>query len=289
VLDNLLLIVIYALVAIALWFILRWVDHQAALNARRTRLEGGTVQIRIRLALLILFVFLVVSDRFGLESILGAFLAGIVLGDLRRADQDDPASSFLAEGRGAGVRLPHPALLRVERRALHLSGLLHSPTALLRVPLFVALFLVTRGVPALLFRRQLGHRVTGALALLSATSLSYVITATDIGVRIGKLRDINATAIVGAALIAMVLFPMGAQALLPKVSPAVEAPADDGEAEADGAEDRSGGPVDGRGRHEGNVREWRQVDDGIWQVDGRAEERQQVADHDAAARDGHDE
>ncbi len=43
-----------------------------------------------------------------------------------------------------------------------------------------------------------------------------MITATDIGVRIGKLRDINATAIVGAAVIAMVIFPMGAQALLPR-------------------------------------------------------------------------
>ena len=77
---------------------------------------------------------------------------------------------------------------------------------------------LARGVPALLFRRQLGTRATGALALLSATSLSFVITATDIGVRIGKLRDINATAIVGAAVIAMLIFPLGAQALLPRQS-----------------------------------------------------------------------
>ena len=55
---------------------------------------------------------------------------------------------------------------------------------------------------------------TLALALLSATSLSFVITATDIGVRIGKLRDINATPIVGAAVLAMVIFPLVAQSLL---------------------------------------------------------------------------
>ena len=41
-----------------------------------------------------------------------------------------------------------------------------------------------------------------------------MITATDIGVRIGKLRDINATALVGAAVIAMLIFPLGAQAFL---------------------------------------------------------------------------
>ena len=95
-----------------------------------------------------------------------------------------------------------------------LSDLLASPAAVLRVPLFLALFLVVRGIPALLFRRSLGDRVTGALALLSATSLSFVIVATDIGVRIGKMRDITATAMVGAAVVAMVIFPMGAQSLL---------------------------------------------------------------------------
>ncbi len=82
------------------------------------------------------------------------------------------------------------------------------------MPLFLVLFLVVRGIPALLFRRELGARTTAALALLSATSLSFVITATDIGVRIGKLRDINATALVGAAVLAMVIFPLVAQSLL---------------------------------------------------------------------------
>ena len=67
---------------------------------------------------------------------------------------------------------------------------------------------------ALLFRRELGARTTVALALLSATSLSFVLTAADIGVRIGKLRDINATALVGAAVLAMVIFPLIAQSLL---------------------------------------------------------------------------
>jgi hypothetical protein len=82
--------------------------------------------------------------------------------------------------------------------------------------MFLALFLVVRGIPALLFRSQLGARMTAALALLSATSLSFVITATDIGVRIGKLRELNAAALVGAAVVAMVIFPSAAQSLMPR-------------------------------------------------------------------------
>jgi len=209
-----LFVVIYAAVSTVLWLALRGVERVTALSRRFERLEGGTVQIRIRIALLVLFIFLVLSQRFGLESILGAFAAGIVLGDLRHHDREDPASSFWPKVEGIGFGFLIPVYFVTSGIKFDLSGLLASPAAMLRVPLFLALFLVVRGIPALLFRRSLGNRVTGALALLSATSLSFVIVATDIGVRIGKLRDINATAIVGAAVVAMVIFPMGAQSLL---------------------------------------------------------------------------
>jgi Kef-type K+ transport system membrane component KefB len=214
VLGNALVVVIYAAVSTALWLTLRGVERVTVLSRRFERLEGGTVQIRIRIALLVLFVFLVISQRFGLESILGAFAAGIVLGDLRHHDREDPASSFWPKVEGIGFGFLIPVYFVTSGIKFDLSDLLASPAAILRVPLFVALFLVVRGIPALLFRRSLGDRVTGALALLSATSLSFVIVATDIGVRIGKMRDITATAMVGAAVVAMVIFPMGAQSLL---------------------------------------------------------------------------
>jgi Kef-type K+ transport system membrane component KefB len=217
-LANALVVVLYAAIALVLWSALRWLEHRPRLVRRLDRMEGGTVQIRIRLALFILFVFLVLSQHFGLESILGAFAAGIVLGDLRRADRDDPASSFWPKVEALGFGFLIPVYFVTSGVRFDLSDLIHSPSALLRVPMFLVLFLVVRGVPALLFRSDLGPRVTGALALLSATSLSFVITATDIGVRIGKLRDINATALVGAAVLAMVIFPSAAQSLLPRVS-----------------------------------------------------------------------
>ena len=70
-----------------------------------------------------------------------------------------------------------------------------------------------RRAPALLFRGG-WDLVDDRAGMLSATSLSFVLTATDIGARIGKLRDINATALVGAAVLAMLIFPLGAQSLL---------------------------------------------------------------------------
>ena len=218
VLGNIVVVLVYAAVAFALWWLLRWLEHRPRFERQVDRMDGGTIHLRIRIALLILFLFLVVSQHFGLESILGAFAAGVVLGDLWRKDRENPASSFWPKVEAVGFGFLIPVYFVTSGVRFDLSDLIASPSAMLRVPMFLALFLLVRGVPALLFRRQLGGRVTAALALLSATSLSFVITATDIGVRSGNLRDINATALVGAAVIAMVIFPSAAQSLLPEVS-----------------------------------------------------------------------
>jgi Kef-type K+ transport system membrane component KefB len=215
-LSNLVVVLIFAVVSVLLWIVLRWAESDRRLTTRLDRLEGGTVQIRIRLALLVLVAFLVVSQHFGLESILGAFIAGIVLADLRKGEREDATSTFWPKVDAIGFGFLIPVYFITSGVRFDLDSLLDSPSALAHVPLFLALFLVVRGIPALLFRRDLGARTTGALALLSATSLSFVITATDIGVRLDKLRTENATALVGAAVIAMVIFPMGAQSLLPK-------------------------------------------------------------------------
>jgi Kef-type K+ transport system membrane component KefB len=217
--SNVLVVAIYAAIAIVLWLSLRWLEHRPRLEHALDTMEGGTVQIRIRLALFVLFVFLVLSQHFGLESILGAFAAGVVLGDVRRADREGSGSAFWLKVEALGFGFLIPVYFVTSGVRFNLSGLLDSPTALLRVPIFLVLFLVVRGIPALLFQPQLGRRMTGALALLSATSLSFVITACDIGVRIGKLRELNATALVGAAVVAMVIFPSAAQSLLPRASP----------------------------------------------------------------------
>jgi Kef-type K+ transport system membrane component KefB len=65
---------------------------------------------------------------------------------------------------------------------LDLTGLLHSPSALARVPLFLLALLTVRGLPALLGLRANGTRPTLALGLLQATSLPFIVTATQIGV-----------------------------------------------------------------------------------------------------------
>jgi hypothetical protein len=105
----------------------------------------------------------------------------------------------------------------------HLTALVSSPAALLRVPLFLVLFLVVRGTPwLLLYRRDLPCHQRTPLALFSATALPLVVVITTIGVAEGRMRPGNATALVGAGMLSVLLYPMIARLLLARAPAAPE-------------------------------------------------------------------
>ena len=84
-----------------------------------------------------------------------------------------------------------------------------SASGLLKVPLFVAMFLVVRGLPALLlYRRILDLRDRLALAVLSSTQLPLVVAITTVAVEGGHMRSSTAAALVGAAIISTLAFPL---------------------------------------------------------------------------------
>ena len=95
-----------------------------------------------------------------------------------------------------------------------LHALVTSKLALLQLPMFLTLFLVIRGLPALLIRSQyLDIRSRVALAFLSATELPLVIAITDIGVKSGQLKPETAASLVGAGMVSVLLFPITALTL----------------------------------------------------------------------------
>ena len=92
--------------------------------------------------------------------------------------------------------------------AFDLSALEHNRAATARVPLFLGLFLLTRGVPAVvLYRRVLARRQRSALAFLSATGLPLIVVITTIGVDEGKMRPENA-ATRAAGMLSVLIYPL---------------------------------------------------------------------------------
>jgi Kef-type K+ transport system membrane component KefB len=182
------------------------------------RLQDTTAEIRVRCAVLLLVAFTALAERFGLESILGAFLAGAIVGLVDRDSASHP--NFRAKLDAIGYGFLVPVFFVSSGIRLDLTGLLHSPSALVRVPVFLLALLVARGVPALLGLRANGPRATLALGLLQATSLPFIVTITQIGVALGKITPVTAAALVCAGLLSVLIFPLFALANLRRMAPA---------------------------------------------------------------------
>ena len=163
------------------------------------RLQDTTAEIRVRAAVALLIAFVALAERFGLETILGAFLAGGVVGIVDR----DPAShpEFRTKLQAIGYGFVIPVFFVTSGLRLDLRGLFHRPAYLLLVPVVLAALLVVRGVPALLYRPTLGTRPALAAGLLQATSLPFIVTASMIGVDIGALTPATGSAFVAAGLL----------------------------------------------------------------------------------------
>jgi len=181
------------------------------------RLQDTTAEIRVRFAVLLLVAFTALAERFGLEAILGAFLAGAIVGLVDRDSASHPNFRTKLEAIGYGFLVP--VFFVSSGVKLDLAGLLHSPPALVRVPVFLLALLVVRGLPALIGLRANGTRATLALGLLQATSLPFIVTATQIGVTLGKITPVTAAALVCAGLLSVLIFPLIALALLRRGKP----------------------------------------------------------------------
>jgi Kef-type K+ transport system membrane component KefB len=84
------------------------------------------------------------------------------------------------------------------------------------VPIFLIALLIVRGVPAFLNLRTQGRRASIAIGLLQATSLPFIVTATQIGVELGRITPVTAAALVFAGLLSVLVFPVVALTLLRK-------------------------------------------------------------------------
>jgi Kef-type K+ transport system membrane component KefB len=181
------------------------------------RLQDTTAEIRVRLAVLLLIGFVALAEKIGVETILGAFIAGLILTRLDRDAMTHPRFRAKLEAIGYGFVVPIFFITSGLRFDLH--ALLDSPSAFARIPVFLAALLLVRGVPAVLYVRVTGRRSAAAAGLLQATSLPFIVTATQIGLILGTITPVTAAALVTAGLLSVVIFPPVALSLLrPTVS-----------------------------------------------------------------------
>jgi len=204
-------VALLVLIGLAVWGVrrLRRLDQLLEYLSRRSG------QLRVRATLTLALGCGVLAYQFGFASILGAFAAGLLVRIIEISGRE-PNREFLIKLEGIGFGFLVPVFFIGTGVSFQLKGLLTHPGALVLVPLLLLALLVVRGVPAALYARTVGRRRAAAGGLLQATTLTFVIVATEIGLEAGKITPAAAAALVAAGLLSAALFPAAAARVLPR-------------------------------------------------------------------------
>ena len=166
--------------------------------------KRATAQTTLRWAIVLLMVLLVAAERFGLDVVLGAMLAGIVLRTwTRRMGVDVEPLETKLEAVGYGIFIP--IFFVSSGMTLDLHSILASPG---RTVVFFLLLLVVRGLPSLLvYARVLPVLQRLEMTFITATTMPLLIALADIGLHDGTMLPANAAALVGAGVLSVLFYP----------------------------------------------------------------------------------
>jgi Kef-type K+ transport system membrane component KefB len=213
--SKLILIGAFVLVIVAVAVGIAEAERSRRISAALVRLQDTSAQIRVRGAFVLLIGMVALAEQLGLELILGAFAAGAILNHL---DTDDGMThpEFRGKLAAVGFGVFIPIFFVASGVEFDLDALFASGSAIAAIPAFVAALLVARGVPALLYRGELDRRRVIAAGLLQATSLPFIVAATEIGESLGLIDAATSAGFVAAGLVSVLVFPLVAVGLLAK-------------------------------------------------------------------------
>jgi Kef-type K+ transport system membrane component KefB len=196
--------------------------HPPRFIALMRRHLHSTAQLPVRISILLVVLLVYLAIKLSLDVLLGAFATGVVVRRFITGDDSEQITSKL-EAIGFGFLIP---IFFIESGiTFDLDALVHQPKVLLLVPMFTAIFLVTRAVPTFAFSRGvMTHMETHLLAVLSATGLPIIVVITTLGVDAHKMKPQNAAALVAAGMLSVLIYPLVALKWLGKPSAAPEHP-----------------------------------------------------------------
>ena len=168
-----------------------------------------TGQVGVRISIFVLVLLVLLATDAGFEFVLGAFAAGVVVGLVLDSPEGGVVRMRL-EGIGFGFLIP--VYFVVTGMTFDLDSLL-TPEGIGLAALFLALLLVVRGVPALLWKRELPPRTLASLALFGATALPLIVAIVDIGQQRGDISAGVGASLIGAGMLSVLVYPFVATRL----------------------------------------------------------------------------
>lgn len=205
--STLILIGGLVLLAVVVYGAVRGAERSRAVMADLVRLQDTTAQIRVRGAIVLLVAFAAVAEAFGLEVILGTFIAGAIL---TLVDRDEFAThpQFRRKLEAVGYGVFIPVFFVATGINFDFEALTASASNLVMVPIFLAALVLVRGLPAIVYRRFVGNRKAVIAGVFQSTSLPFIVAATAIGIELGLIGAAESAALIGAGLLSVLIFPL---------------------------------------------------------------------------------
>jgi Kef-type K+ transport system membrane component KefB len=167
-------------------------------------------QLAVRITVVLVFGLVLLAGKLGLDILLGGFVAGMIV---RLALQGHELAVFESKLTAVGFGFFVPFFFVASGISFDLAAL-GSAEAIAKLAMFFGLFLIVRGVPAmLLYRGVLNARDRAALAFYCATELPLVVAITTIATEGGHMKPSTAAGLVGAAMISTLVYPFVGLAL----------------------------------------------------------------------------
>ncbi|WP_194860739.1 cation:proton antiporter [Dietzia sp. SYD-A1] len=202
--------------------------HVPALGRALLRGTTSTGQLAMRTVILLLATMMVVATVFGLDVVLGAFAAGMILrrlvdslgAHLREAGQSPDrglATVLLRQLETVGYTVFIPAFFVVSGMSIDLRAVAASPWVLVAA---VVSMLVLRGggvwvseTVARVSPGLEGPRERARVGLYAATGLPIIVAVTEVAVNNGLMTGEISSVLVAAGAVTVLLFPLLAEAV----------------------------------------------------------------------------
>ena len=211
VLHTLLMIVFAGIIFLSAYMATQVRSSKIIDSLAKTMQSSGQLPVRICIVLQALLV--VLAAKFGLNVVIGAFAAGMVV-SLASTGAGGVMLRQKLDAIGYGFLIPF--FFIVAGMKFDLSALWASPLVPVQIICLLALLIMIRGAPVLLYNQVLSTANKLPFALYSATGLPLIVIISELGISSGLMAPDKGAVLVCTGMISVFLFPILADNLLQK-------------------------------------------------------------------------
>lgn len=186
---------------VMLFVILNWFRKKQVTKVSEA-LRKGTVQIGTRGVFALILFFVAISETLGIESILGAFLAGVIVSLLA------PNKEFIHQLDSFGYGFLIPIFFVMVGVKLDVSVLFENKNILVMIPIVLILLYCARMIPVLLIKKIYGWKNAIASGILLTSTMSLAIVAASVAVEMNLISSALNSAIVLVSIFTCFISPI---------------------------------------------------------------------------------